>query len=71
MYGRGFRIARAAGVVPRVLERGPADGEPRLRARPRFCLHRDASPGSVVVDHAVIMVPEHVLRRCWTLESEI
>lgn len=71
MYGRRLRITRAAGVVPRVFERGSADGEPRLRARSGLCLDCYASPGSVVVDHAVVMVPENILRWSWTLESEI
>lgn len=70
MYGSWLSIAGAAGVVPRVLQRSSADGKPGLCASPRFRLYRDTSSRRIVVDHAVIVVPEHVLWGRWALEFE-
>lgn len=70
MYRSRLGIASAAGVVPGVLERGPADCEPGLRTSSGLRLHCDPASGGVVVDHAVVVVPEHVLWGCWALERE-
>jgi len=40
-----------------------ANGETALRLGSWLRLYRDASPRCVVVDHSVVVVPEHVLRR--------
>lgn len=71
MYTRGLSVASAAGVVPGVLERGAADRQARLRARSRLRLHRDAAACRVVVDHALVVVPEHVLGRRWALKCGV
>ena len=44
-----------------------ADGQPALRLGARVGLHRNAASRCVVVDHAVVVVPEHVLWWCGTL----
>jgi hypothetical protein len=65
--GRRLRVGRAASVVARVGVVGVADGETALRLGAGFRLHRNAASGCVVVDHAVVVVPEHVLRWGGTL----
>lgn len=55
-------VSGAAGVVAGVAWRGAADGQRRLRLGPRLGEHAHARC-RVVVDHARVVVPEHVLRR--------
>lgn len=59
---RGLGVGGAAGVVAGVARRGAADGQRRLRLGPRLGEHAHARR-RVVVDHARVVVPEHVLRR--------
>lgn len=70
VYGGGLSVASAARIVPGILERGATHSQPGLRARTRLRLHGDPAARSVVVDHAIVVVPEHVLRRRWTLERD-
>ena len=63
---RGLGVGGAAGVVPGVRGRGRADGQRGLRARARRRRHRHAAR-RVVVDHARVVVPEHVLWWYWGL----
>lgn len=70
VYGCGFRVRCAASVVSGVRVVGITNGEPALRLCPGKCLHADAIPGRVVVDHAVVVVPEHVLWRRGTLQCK-
>ena len=58
-YGCGERGGGRAGVVARVGDLGALDEELRVRAPPRGRRHRDAAL-AVVVDHALVVVPEHV-----------
>lgn len=67
--GCGLGVGGAAGVVAGVGVVGLADGKAALGLRPRFRLHGDSTPRRVVVDHAVVMVPEHVLGRLGALKS--
>lgn len=60
--GGGLGVGRAAGVVAGVARRRVADGERGLRARAGRGGHAHAAR-RVVVDHALVVVPEHVLRR--------
>ncbi|KAI8419674.1 LOW QUALITY PROTEIN: hypothetical protein MSG28_008367 [Choristoneura fumiferana] len=60
--GGGLRVGRATGVVPGVSRRGVADGERGLRARAGRRADGHAAR-RVVIDHALVVVPEHVLRR--------
>lgn len=62
--GGALRVGGAAGVVPRVLVPGVRDhqvGHGLGGARVRGDV--DAAAASVVVDHVVVVVPEHVLGR--------
>jgi hypothetical protein len=49
--------------------RGVVDDEATMGLGARLRAHCDASPRSVVVDHVVIVVPEHVLRGGRTLKQ--
>lgn len=59
---RGLGVSGTTGVVAGVTRRGAADGQRRLRLGPRLREHAHARR-RVVVDHARVVVPEHVLRR--------
>lgn len=65
---RGLGVGGAARVVAGVLRARRADGQRRLRLGPRLREHGDAAR-RVVVDHARVVVPEHVLRRHRTLHT--
>lgn len=69
MYRSWFGVAGTAGVVSGVLESGAADGESGLCAGPGLCFDGDAPAGGVVIDHAVVVIPKHVLRGCGTLKG--
>jgi hypothetical protein len=47
-----------------------ADGQSALRLGARVGLHRNATSRRVVVDHAVVVVPEHVLWWCGALQRK-
>lgn len=49
---------------------GVANGETALRLEAGLRLDGDASPRRIVVDHAVVVVPEHVLRGGGTLQRK-
>lgn len=44
------------------------DGQPRLSFTSWFCMNRDFTR-IPIVDHAVIVIPEDVLGRFWTLQD--
>lgn len=66
LYVRRLGVGRAAAVVARVRGRSTADGQRALCLRPGRCNHAHASR-RIVVDHARVVIPEHVLRRHWAL----
>ena len=47
-----------------------ADGQSALCLGARLGLHRNAPSRRVVVDHAVVVIPEHVLRWCGALQRK-
>jgi len=57
-----FRIGSSASVVARVAVCGVVDNEATVGLGARLRGYRDASPRCVVVDHVLVVVPEHVLR---------
>ena len=63
MHGGWLGVGRLAAVVSRVLPAGVGDGEPAEGLLAGLCLHGDAAPLLVVVDHHLAVVPEHVARR--------
>lgn len=69
MYARRIGVTGTARVIPRVFEGGTADSELRLRAGARFRIHSNTPAGCIVIDHAIVVVPEYVLRWSWTLEG--
>lgn len=71
VYARRLGVARGAGVVAGVVDLRLPDDEPALSPRPRHRLDRDVPPGVVVVDHPVVPLPVHVLRRLWALRKRV
>jgi hypothetical protein len=47
-----------------------ADGQSALRLGTRLGLYRNAAPRRVVVNHPVVVVPEHVLWWCGALQCK-
>jgi hypothetical protein len=68
--GRRLRVGGTASVVARVGVVGVANGQTTLRLGARLRLHRNAASWCIVVDHAVVVVPEHVLRWGGTLQRK-
>jgi hypothetical protein len=69
VYAGRFRVTGAARIVPGVRVLGPPNGQPRLAFGAGLRLHSYAPPGRVVVDHPIVVIPEHVLRRLRTLRK--
>lgn len=67
--GGGLSVGSAAGVVAGVSVVRLSNGESALSFGAGFGLHGDSSSSCVVVDHAVIVVPEHVLWRLRALQN--
>lgn len=65
--GGGLGVGSAAGVVAGVGIVSLSNGESALGFGAGFGLDGDPSSCRVVVDHAVVVVPEHVLWRLWAL----
>lgn len=62
-------ITGAARIIARVGIFGTPDGQSGLTFGPRLRIHRYPTPGRVIVDHTLVVVPEHVLRRRRTLQT--
>lgn len=63
-----FGVGRPAGVVSAVACCCTVNYQAAVSLRTGLRAHGDSAPGRVVVDHVVIVVPEHVLRRRRTLQ---
>lgn len=66
--GCGLGVRGRARVVAGVRVVRVAYGETALGAGARNRLHRDAASRRIIVDHVLVMVPEHVLGRCGALQ---
>ena len=62
-----FCVGRSASVIAGIAVCGVVDDEAAMSLRTRFGADSDTAPRCVVVDHAVVVVPEHVLWWCGTL----
>lgn len=67
--GGGLGVGSAAGVVAGVSVVRLSNGESALSFCTGFGLHGDSSSSCVVVDHTVVVVPEHVLWRLRALQN--
>jgi hypothetical protein len=68
--GRRLRVGSTARVVARVGIVCVSYGQTTLRLEAWLRLHCDATSRRIVVDHAIVMVPEHVLRWGGTLQRK-
>lgn len=62
-----FSVGCPTGVVARVTGSGFRHRQPTVGFDTRLCGDGDTTSDGVVVDHTFVVVPEHVLRRRWTL----
>lgn len=69
VYGISLCVGRSASVVARIAVCGVVDDEATVSLGARLGAHGDTSSRRVVVDHVLVVVPEHVLRRGRALEG--
>lgn len=64
---RWFRITSGTCIIPAVSYLRLSYDQSTVRSRTWRCLNCDVPSRVIVVDHTVVPLPEHILRRCGTL----
>lgn len=67
--GGRFCVWRAARIIPRICINRISNCEMTLSFRPGIRFDRYPSPGSIVIDHSIVVIPEHILGRLGTLKK--